>query len=116
MEALLDRVQGGPPVADDLAARFEALGYSSWAYRVVNTAGAPQAALPLGEFIFRMALIVSGGALAAGPCVCYWHVRYVNRENMCSVGFGLPNRRRRVFMLAFLHGDARDVLLSQARP
>lgn len=28
-------------------------------------------------------------------------------------GFGLPNRRKRVFVLASLHGDARDVLLSQ---
>jgi hypothetical protein len=28
-------------------------------------------------------------------------------------GFGLPNRRKRVFLLASLHGDARDVLLAQ---
>lgn len=28
-------------------------------------------------------------------------------------GFGLPNRRKRVFILASLHGDARDVLLTQ---
>ena len=47
MEALLDRVHGGPPVADDLATRFEKLGYSSWAYRVINTAGAPRTALAL---------------------------------------------------------------------
>lgn len=34
----------------------------------------------------------------------------------CDVaGFGLPNRRKRVFVLASLHGDARDVLLSQVR-
>ena len=65
VEALLDRVQGGPPVADDLATRFEALGYSSWAYRVVNTAGAPRAALPLGgNPCFRMALPGSGSQLA----------------------------------------------------
>lgn len=30
-----------------------------------------------------------------------------------GAGFGLPNRRKRVFVLASLHGDARDVLLSQ---
>ena len=45
MEALLDRVQGGPPIADNLATRFEELGYSSWAYRVINTAGTPWVAL-----------------------------------------------------------------------
>jgi len=28
-------------------------------------------------------------------------------------GFGTPNRRKRVFVVASLHGDARDVLLSQ---
>ena len=28
-------------------------------------------------------------------------------------GFGLPNRRRRVFLVASMHGDARDVLLAQ---
>ena len=31
----------------------------------------------------------------------------------CAAGFGLPNRRRRVFMVASFHGDARDVMLSQ---
>lgn len=30
-----------------------------------------------------------------------------------AAGFGVPNRRKRVFVLASLHGDARDVLLSQ---
>jgi hypothetical protein len=30
-------------------------------------------------------------------------------------GFGVPNRRKRVFILASMHGDARDVLLSQVR-
>ena len=35
-------------------------------------------------------------------------------SHACGVtGFGLPNRRKRVFVLASLHGDARDVLLSQ---
>ena len=32
-----------------------------------------------------------------------------------SAGFGLPNRRKRVFIVASLHGDARDVLLTQVR-
>ena len=31
-------------------------------------------------------------------------------------GFGAPNRRKRVFVVASYHGDARDVLLSQATP
>jgi hypothetical protein len=30
-------------------------------------------------------------------------------------GFGVPNRRRRIFILASMHGDARDVLLGQVR-
>jgi site-specific DNA-cytosine methylase len=34
---------------------------------------------------------------------------------ICSAGFGLPNRRKRVFVMASLHGDARDVLLAQGR-
>ena len=29
------------------------------------------------------------------------------------LGFGLPQRRRRVFVVASLHGDPRDVILSQ---
>lgn len=32
---------------------------------------------------------------------------------MSLLGFGVPNRRCRVFILASLHGDARDVLLTQ---
>lgn len=34
---------------------------------------------------------------------------------MALAGFGAPNRRKRVFVVASLHGDARDVLLSQVR-
>lgn len=34
-------------------------------------------------------------------------------ETSYITGFGLPNRRKRVFILASMHGDARDVLLSQ---
>lgn len=30
-----------------------------------------------------------------------------------DAGFGVPMRRRRVFIVASMHGDARDVLLSQ---
>ena len=30
-----------------------------------------------------------------------------------SAAFGVPNRRKRVFIVGSLHGDARDVLLSQ---
>jgi len=33
----------------------------------------------------------------------------------CS-GFGVPNRRRRIFIVASMHGDARDVLLGQVSP
>ncbi|KAI3428766.1 hypothetical protein D9Q98_007587 [Chlorella vulgaris] len=66
VEALLDRHQGEPPVMQYCTQKFIEMGYQSWAYRVVN-----------------------------------------------SAGFGLPNRRRRVFLVASLHGDARDVLLSQ---
>jgi site-specific DNA-cytosine methylase len=34
-------------------------------------------------------------------------------RTLTTTGFGLPNRRRRVFIVASLHGDARDVLLAQ---
>ena len=37
-----------------------------------------------------------------------WAYRVVDTR-----GFGLPHRRRRVFIVASLHGDPRDVLLSQ---
>ncbi|KDD76604.1 hypothetical protein H632_c164p0, partial [Helicosporidium sp. ATCC 50920] len=39
-----------------------------------------------------------------------WAYRVVN-----SASFGVPNRRRRVFILASMNGDARDVLLSQGK-
>ena len=32
-----------------------------------------------------------------------------------STGFGVPNRRRRVFLLASLYSDPRDVLLTQVQ-
>lgn len=66
MEAVLDRHGEAPPVIAFVSQQLQALGYGSWAYRLV-----------------------------------------------ASAGFGVPNRRRRAFILASLHGDARDVLLSQ---
>ena len=41
---------------------------------------------------------------------CSWSQRVVS-----AAGFGLPQRRKRVFVAASWHGDARDVLLSQVR-
>lgn len=66
MEALLDRHGDRHPVIAYVVQQFMDLGYASWAYRVV-----------------------------------------------ASAGFGVPNRRKRVFIVASMHGDARDVLLSQ---
>ncbi len=43
VEALLDRARGEPPAVAWLGQQLEGLGYSSWAYRVVNTASAPPA-------------------------------------------------------------------------
>ena len=64
------------------------------AWRVVNTAcervRARTPALPV----------------AHAPCVSV-------RAPLQRVAFGLPNRRRRVFIVASMHGDARDVLLTQ---
>lgn len=39
VEALLDRANGEPPVMQYIARQFQELGYGSWAYRVVNSAG-----------------------------------------------------------------------------
>lgn len=66
VEAVLDRHGDKPPVIAYIAKQFMDLGYCSWAYRTV-----------------------------------------------ISAGFGLPNRRKRVFIVAAMDGDARDVLLSQ---
>jgi site-specific DNA-cytosine methylase len=65
VEALLDRVKGRPAAIQTICDTFEGLGYRTWAYRTI-----------------------------------------------CSAGFGMPLRRKRVFFLASMHGDARDVLLS----
>jgi site-specific DNA-cytosine methylase len=69
VEALLDRQTEEPPAVHYIVAALEALGYDSWAHRVI-----------------------------------------------CSAAFGVPNRRKRVFIVASWSGDARDVLLSQACP
>lgn len=37
------------------------------------------------------------------------------QRTVCSAAFGVPNRRKRVFIVASWHGDARDVLLAQVR-
>ena len=66
VEALLDRIDDQPPPIAFVVQQLEELGYGSWAYRVIN-----------------------------------------------SAGFGVPMRRKRVFIVASMHGDARDVLLTQ---
>jgi len=66
VEALLDRHGDHPPVMSYVVNQLMDLGYGSWAYRVIS-----------------------------------------------SAGFGVPNRRKRVFLVASWHGDARDVLLTQ---
>ncbi len=50
VEALLDRIEGQPSAMQYIAERFEALGYTSWAYRIVNSSGAPRSAHPLRGF------------------------------------------------------------------
>lgn len=87
------------------------MGYTSWAYRVVNSAGARAAPLRAGWAGHgnAAAAACAGGAAALPPALahpaCPAHL-------LPAAGFGLPNRRRRVFLVASLHGDARDVLLS----
>jgi hypothetical protein len=54
VEALLDRARGEPPAVAWLGQQLEGLGYSSWAYRVVNTASAPRA--------FRGSALLTSGA------------------------------------------------------
>ena len=39
MEALLDRTDGKAPIVQFVTDKLEKLGYSSWAQRVINTAG-----------------------------------------------------------------------------
>lgn len=70
MEPLLHKSRDGkkPPVIHVIANELESIGYRSWAYRVISTAG-----------------------------------------------FGIPQKRRRVIMVASMYSDARDVLLAQGR-
>ena len=91
VEGILDRIGSSPPVIDFVTTSFQRLGYSSWAYRVLNTAGLiPDSGLSKNQHSLPLILIV-------------W-----------LPGFGLPQYRRRVFVVASYYGDARDVLLSQA--
>ena len=39
VEALLDRIDGKAPVVDYVTEQLQKLGYTSWAQRVINTAG-----------------------------------------------------------------------------
>eukprot|EP00210_Caulerpa_lentillifera_P001820 g1750.t1 len=82
VEALLDRGVNGVPYVKSIADTFEAIGYSSWAHRVI---------------------------CSAGKHLCH----LLNQAPNQNLGFGIPNRRSRVFFLASLYGDARDVLLAQ---
>ncbi|KAF6259619.1 S-adenosyl-L-methionine-dependent methyltransferase [Scenedesmus sp. NREL 46B-D3] len=56
-----------------------------------------------------------------GPPLVCWVVQQLEglgyrswaHRVVSSAGFGVPNRRRRIFILASMHGDSRDVLLGQ---
>ena len=37
------------------------------------------------------------------------------QRTVCTAAFGIPNKRRRVFILAALHADPRDILLARGR-
>lgn len=39
VEALLDRIDAGPPIIAYITQQLQHLGYASWAHRVINTAG-----------------------------------------------------------------------------
>ena len=87
VEALLDRGANGVPHVKSLADTFEVIGYSSWAHRVICSAG-----------------------------LYAWGDHWFSYPRCDCPGFGVPNRRSRVFFLASLYGDARDVLLAQVIP
>lgn len=57
--------------------------------------------------------VSNGGSGRAGTAYHCAH-KHVIRLTACAA-FGVPNRRKRVFFLASMHGDARDVLLAQVR-
>ena len=96
---MLDRIGGEPPVVQYLVDSLEALGYS-WAHRTLNTAGACLQCVPEAVLHCHAAQGVETPASETPGC-------------KPRAGFGVPNRRRRVFLLASLHGDPRDVLLTQ---
>ena len=51
-----------------------------------------------------------------GIKLCFNDMKCSSCSFFCGfVAFGVPNRRRRVFLLASMHGDARDVLLAQVQ-
>jgi hypothetical protein len=110
VEALLERVDGGQPPVQAVVEALEELGYCSWAQRVVCSAGArlrcrcPMVAAPASP---RLPPALRGRSCAGRASSCARPAR---------AGFGVPNRRRRVFIVASMYGDARDVLLAQVRP
>ena len=138
VEALLDRIEGQPSAMQYIAERFEALGYMSWAYRIVNSSGAARRASASTArsqpscFCFFLGVLVFTLGRSASSCYARgaWQtpqrrgVRAAQQQFFkvsapetvpVSAAFGIPHRRRRFFLVASLYGDARDVLLSQAR-
>jgi len=138
VEALLDRIEGQPSAMQYIAERFEALGYMSWAYRIVNSSGAARRASAATArsqpscFCFFLGVLVFTLGRSASSCYARgaWQtpqrrgVRAAQQQFFkvsapetvpVSAAFGIPHRRRRFFLVASLYGDARDVLLSQAR-
>ena len=56
---------------------------------------------------------MAGSPSRASHARTHAHMLATHRPASCAA-FGLPNRRKRVFMVASYYGDARGVLLSQA--
>lgn len=126
-------MRGEPPAVAWLGAQLEGLGYSSWAYRVVNTASAPPR-LPTslrypvcnscGLIFLRMSRLILAvpedasimSVMTRLSRFSSSHVKAVSchpHHPRAPAGFGMPHRRKRVFLVASYYGDARDVLLSQ---
>lgn len=142
VEALLDRGPDGRPAIQLLTDAFEKLGYRSWAHRVVCSAGVRAWAHSFFHLsIMRRQYILKNTLHAFHPIDNLYVTNRVSNEELlttmhsvhshpaqkaaathaqgCFVwlahatGFGLPNRRKRVFLVASIHGDARAVLLGQ---
>ena len=127
VEALLDRHGGEPPVMQYCCQQLMRRGYGSWAYRVVNSAGGCVRLLGLALMLGTEGDELGGvppvgGTEGIGPAACRrprlasataGHTPRCTPPPLACAGFGVPNRRRRVFLVASMHGDARDVLLSQ---